>query len=120
MANDIERANGYLETSFLPGRTFTRPQDFNDQLHQWLALANTRMHRRLGCRPVDRWAADVAAMVALPPTAPAVGWASTIRLGRDHYVRLDPAEFRARAIALVRAVKPQKQTADDGVCCRKG
>jgi transposase len=29
----VERANGYLETSFLPGRTFTSPADFNAQLH---------------------------------------------------------------------------------------
>jgi hypothetical protein len=28
----VERANGYLETSFLPGRSFTSPADFNEQL----------------------------------------------------------------------------------------
>ena len=28
----VERANGYLETSFLPGRVFTSPADFNAQL----------------------------------------------------------------------------------------
>ena len=28
----IERAHDYLETSFLPGRTFTGPADFNTQL----------------------------------------------------------------------------------------
>jgi transposase len=28
----VERANGYLETSFLPGRSFASPQDFNVQL----------------------------------------------------------------------------------------
>ena len=33
----VERANGYLETSFLPGRTFTSPADFNAQLWAWLA-----------------------------------------------------------------------------------
>jgi hypothetical protein len=32
----VERAKGYLETSFLPGRTFTSPADFNTQLNQWL------------------------------------------------------------------------------------
>jgi hypothetical protein len=32
----VERANGYLETSFLPGRSFVSPQDFNAQLEQWL------------------------------------------------------------------------------------
>jgi transposase len=28
----VERANGYLETSFLPGRSFNSPVDFNSQL----------------------------------------------------------------------------------------
>ncbi len=30
----VERANGYLETSFLPGRSFASPADFNAQLRQ--------------------------------------------------------------------------------------
>jgi hypothetical protein len=32
----VERANGYLETSFLPGRRFEDPHDFNRQLEGWL------------------------------------------------------------------------------------
>ena len=38
----VERANGYLETSFLPGRSFTGPADFNAQLADWLVLVNAR------------------------------------------------------------------------------
>jgi Integrase core domain len=41
----VERANGYLETSFLPGRAFTSPADFNGQLARWLERANQRQHR---------------------------------------------------------------------------
>ena len=41
----VERANGYLETSFLPGRRFASPADFNAQLGGWLVRANTRQHR---------------------------------------------------------------------------
>jgi len=63
----VERANGYLETSFMPGRAFTGPGDFNAQLTQWLARANTRHHRRIGCRPVDRIEADRAAAPPSPP-----------------------------------------------------
>jgi hypothetical protein len=54
----VERANGYLETSFLPGRRFASPADFNAQLAEWTALANTRTRRALGCAPADRIAAD--------------------------------------------------------------
>jgi transposase len=89
----VERANGYLETSFLPGRTFGSPEDFNTQLTSWLTRANARQHRRLGCRPVDRWAADQAEMLALPPVAPVTGWRLTARLPRDHYVRLDANDY---------------------------
>jgi transposase len=45
----VERANGYLETSFLPGRMFSDPADFNAQLGDWLQLANQRHRRALGC-----------------------------------------------------------------------
>ena len=39
----VERANGYLETRFLPGRTFTGPADFNTQLSHPRKLAHTRL-----------------------------------------------------------------------------
>ena len=48
----IERAHDYLETSFLPGRSFTGPADFNTQLAEWLE----RVNRRRG----GRWAAPRA------------------------------------------------------------
>jgi transposase len=80
----VERANGYLETSFLPGRSFSGPHDFNAQLTDWLRRANSRHHRRIECRPTDRLDADRAAMVTLPPVAPAVGWRTSTRLARDH------------------------------------
>jgi transposase len=89
----VERANGYLETSFLPGRRFSSPQDFNAQLQDWLVLANNRIHRRLQARPADRVQADRAAMVALPPVAPIVGWRLSTRLPRDHYVRVDANDY---------------------------
>jgi transposase len=50
----VERANGYLETSFLPGRTFTGPADFNTQLAAWTATVNTRQRRVLAApRPSE-------------------------------------------------------------------
>ncbi len=39
-----ERANGYYETSFLPGRRFSDVDDFNEQLTTWLKRANCRVH----------------------------------------------------------------------------
>jgi transcriptional regulator with XRE-family HTH domain len=84
----VERANGYLETSFLPGRVFTSPADFNSQLLDWLSKANSRRVRSLGARPIDLIGADRAAMRALPPVAPSVGFTARVRLPRDYYLRV--------------------------------
>lgn len=84
----VERANHYLETSFLPGRAFTNPADFNTQLADWLdRVANHRRVRALDASPAEVFPADLAAMGALPPSPPSVGERFTIRLGRDYYVR---------------------------------
>jgi transposase len=101
----VERANGYLETSFLPGRTFASPADFNAQLTDWLALANQRHRRVLGCAPADRIDADRAAMLPLPPVAPPTGWRSSLRLPRDHYVRLDSNDYSVHPAAIGRRVE---------------
>ncbi len=101
----VERANGYLETSFLPGRTFGSPTDFNTQLADWLGRANRRQHRVLGCRPVDRWDADRAAMLSLPPIPPVVGWRLTTRLPRDHYVRVDANDYSVHPSVVGRRIE---------------
>jgi transposase len=101
----VERANGYLETSFLPGRSFSCPADFNTQLAEWLGLANARHRRALGCAATDRINADRAAMLALPPVAPSTGWRASTRLPRDHYVRLDGNDYSVHPGVIGRRVE---------------
>jgi transposase len=102
----VERGNGYYETSFLPGRSFGSPADFNAQMGQWIEVrANQRHHRALGCRPIQRWDADRAAMLALPPVAPVVGWRTSVRLPRDHYVRLDSNDYSVHPSVIGRRVE---------------
>jgi len=101
----VERANGYLETSFLPGRTFASPADFNVQLAQWLAVVNDRLRRALGCAPSDRIAADRTAMLALPPVAPTAGWRWSTRLPRDHYIRLDSNDYSVHPAVIGRRIE---------------
>jgi transposase len=101
----IERFHDYLETSFLPGRTFTGPEDFNTQLGDWLMLANGRRKRVLGCAPTERVEADKAAMLSLPPVAPVTGWARSLRLPRDHYVRLDSNDYSVHPAAVGRRIQ---------------
>ncbi|MDA9913055.1 IS21 family transposase [Candidatus Nanopelagicales bacterium] len=101
----VERANQFLETSFLPGRTFTSAHDFNTQLSAWLVKANHRKVRRIGARPVDLFDRDLASMVTLPPIAPSVGIRETVRLPRDYYVRLDAADYSVHSSVIGRKVE---------------
>jgi transposase len=101
----VERFHDYLERAFLPGRVFTSPADFNAQLADWLVRANHRQHRVLACRPADRIEADKAAMLALPPVPPSVGWRSSSRLPRDHYVRMDGNDYSVHPVAIGRRIE---------------
>ena len=101
----VERFHDYLERSFLPGREFSSPADFNTQMQAWIATANTRWHRRLECRPADRIAADKAAMIGLPPVPPACGWHKTARLPRDYYVRLDGNDYSVDPAVIGRRIE---------------
>jgi hypothetical protein len=89
----VERRNGFFETSFMPGRDFSSPADFDHQFTDWLGNANARTVRTIKARPLDLLGADRAAMLLLPPLAPAVGWVNRVRLGRDYYVRLDSNDY---------------------------
>jgi transposase len=89
----VERNNQYLETSFLPGRQFISPQDFNDQLADWLPRANSRTVRSIQGRPVDLLETDYLSMLPLPPVEPPIGLSHRVRLARDYYVRLDTCDY---------------------------
>ena len=113
----IERAHDYLERSFLPGRSFASPADFNAQLAAWLALANTRPRRALGCAPAERITADKAAMLALPPVAPETGWRAWTRLARDHYIRLDANDYSVHPAVIGRRIEVVADLARVRVLC---
>lgn len=96
----VERRNGFFETSFMPGRSFASPTDFNAQFLEWLERANRRQVRTLKARPIDLVDADRAAMLPLPPVPPTVGWSHQIRLGRDYYVRVDSNDYSVDPAAI--------------------
>jgi transposase len=101
----VERRNGYFETSFLPGRSFVSPFDFNVQIEAWLTgVANARHLRSIGTSPATRWPVDRAGMVELPPVAPQVGLTGRIRLSRDYYVRVDGNDYSVNPAAIGRFV----------------
>lgn len=100
----VERRNGFFETSFMPGRDFASPADFDAQFTDWLTKANARVVRTIKTRPIDLLDADRAAMLPLPPVAPAVGWVNRVRLGRDYYVRVDSSDYSVEPSVIGRFV----------------
>lgn len=113
----VERANGFLETSFMPGRVFDSPGDYNTQLAGWLPRANARVLRRTGEQPGQRVAADVAAMGVLPPLAPTVGTSTRVRLGRDYYVRVGGNDYSVDPRAIGRFVDVHADLGTVSVTC---
>lgn len=100
----LERRNGWFETSFMPGRHFASPADFNDQFGDWLGKANARVVRTTKAAPTDLVEADRAAMLPLPPVPLHLGWRNKIRLGRDYYVRLDTNDYSVDPTVIGRMV----------------
>jgi hypothetical protein len=101
----VERRNGFFETSFMPGRVFASPADFNTQFTGWLERANSRVVRTLRARPADLIETDRAAMLPLPAVPPALGWRHRVRLGRDYYVRLDASDYSVDPAVIGRLVE---------------
>ena len=101
----VERANGYLGSSFLPGRRFVCPADFNGQLTDWLTgVANLRRHATTRAVPGEVLVADRAAMSALPPVGPTTGTTLTTRLGRDYYVAVGGNAYSVHPEAIGRMI----------------
>ena len=89
----VERRNGFFETSFIPGRHFESPADFNAQFTDWLTTANARVVRTLKSRPVDLVEADKGGDAAVAASGAASGLAQPRPPGPDYYVRIDTSDY---------------------------
>jgi transposase len=89
----VERLQGYLETSFEPGRRFLGELDFQAQLDRWFdERANVRLHRTLRCRPIDRLASERPALRPLPEPLDLDRRFSS-RVPADPYLRIDSNDY---------------------------
>jgi hypothetical protein len=90
----VERLQGYLESSFEPGRTFASELAFQQQLDRWFSeRANRRFHRTLRCRPAERLGEELAVMRPLPERLPDVDRRLVTRVPPDPYVRVDTCDY---------------------------
>ena len=114
----VERANQYLETSFMPGRRFSSTA----RLQRATARAGCA-RPTIGC--TRRCAADrptvssrtAAAMMALPPVLPDPAWRETKRLGRDHWVRIGTCDYSVHPRAIGRRVEVRMDLDEVVVTC---
>ncbi|WP_228536351.1 IS21 family transposase [Noviherbaspirillum malthae] len=81
----VESGVKYVKRNFAPGRIFQDIDDFNEQLRQWLVeIADVRLHGTTHERPIDRFAAEAAALTA---TSSQAGFLDA--MVRDRVVALD-------------------------------
>lgn len=114
----VERVNGFLETSFLPGRVFASPDDFNIQLSSWLERANSRVVRSIQGRPSDLLETDCRSMIPLPRVAPSTGLTQRVRLARDYYVRIDTVDYSVDPRVIGRFVDITASPTDVSALCQ--
>jgi len=89
----VEKLQQYFETNFEPGRAFANPLDFQLQLDSWFAKANSRLHRGLRCRPVDRLAEEHGVMRELPDSELDLDRRWVTRVPPDPYLRFDTNDY---------------------------
>jgi transposase len=89
----VERLQGYAETNFEPGRVFANELDFQDQLDNWFARVNARIHKTLRERPVDRLGDEREAMAPLPERMPDCARRWTTRVAPDPHLRVDTNDY---------------------------
>jgi hypothetical protein len=115
----VERLHGYLETSFVPGRRFADPADFQMKLDAWFdETANVRLHSTIRCRPIDRLAEDRSAMLPLPQRQPDLAWRFHAPVRPDPYFRVDTCDYSVHpdAVGLIVEVRV---TQHDVTCVTK-
>jgi transposase len=102
----VERLQGYMETSFEPGRSFANELDCQEQLDRWFGdRANLRFHRTLRCRPADRLAEELQVMRPLPERMPDVDRRLVTRIAPDPYVRVDSNDYSLDPLLVGRRIE---------------
>jgi transposase len=90
----VERTIGYLETSFLPLRTFEGLADLQAQHDDWAATtAYRRWHRRIGARVSDAWTVERGFLAPIPDPLPDTDRRTEVRVTKDGFCRIGDVDY---------------------------
>jgi transposase len=90
----VERTVGYLETSFLPLRSFRSLEDLQTQHDSWAKdVAYRRSPRRLGARVADAYLVEKTHLSPLPDPLPDTDQQIETRVSKDAFVRACGADY---------------------------
>jgi transposase len=90
----VERTVGYLETSFLPLRSFSDIGDLQEQHDSWAReVAFRRSPRRLGARVADAFRVERTYLAPLPHPLPETTQHLETRISKDAFVRAAGVDY---------------------------
>jgi len=89
----IENRGRYLRSNFEPGRSFANELDRQEQLDRWCEEVNTRVHRTLRVRPLERLEDERRALRPLPERVPDTDRRLVTRVAPDPYLRFDRNDY---------------------------
>lgn len=91
---NVERANGYLDRSFLSLGRFSDIFDLQHQHDTWAQdIAFRRHHRRVGAIVHDAWAVERGFLRALPEPRPDMTRHTEARITRDGFCRIGDVDY---------------------------
>ena len=115
----IERPFFYLETNFLPGRTFSSFGDLNHQALVWCReIANQKPKRVLGMCPEAAYVMEKPSLQPLPPVVPPVYEVFERVVDLYGYVSVDTNRYSIPEIFVGQLVTVYKYPADIRICRR--
>jgi hypothetical protein len=102
----VERPFHFIEHNFYPGRSFSSFADLNQQLRAWCEQVNRRPKRALaGATPLELFAAEAPALLALPLHVPEVYEPHLRRVDVDGYVNLHTNRYSVPATLIGRRLE---------------
>ena len=89
----VERTIEYLETSFLPLRSFADLAELQDQHDAWATDVAVRRHVRRKGRVAERWAVEQRSLHPLPDPLPDTDLRLEARAAKDAFVRVLDVDY---------------------------